>query len=209
MAVSCRDNAVPTNLQMYSKVALETRKLSFHQPSSDISFSNLSNQSCRRGRLHTLRRARALVPRRWIRLVKTAVLCCITASNRQFPSSRFRIFVDDQMLTISPFSGWDKGNVAQNNNIYNGGTEGKICYMKRGLSKLFLSSRKRRMSTFRSTLKEIKILEYKWKSAKELRAKPSHRKRNSKMKRSNKPFFLVCLMFHNRPANKSNPLRGK
>ena len=82
MAVSCRDNAGPTNLQMYSKVALETRKFSFHQPSSDLSFSNLSNQSCGRGRLHTLRRARTLVPQRWICLVKTAVLCCIIASNR-------------------------------------------------------------------------------------------------------------------------------
>ena len=82
MAVSCRDNAGPTNLQMYSKVALETRKFSFHQPSSDLSFSNLSNQSCGRGRLHTLRRARALVSWRRICLVKTAVLCCIIASNR-------------------------------------------------------------------------------------------------------------------------------
>ena len=82
MAVSCRDNAGPTTLKMYSKVALETRKFSFHEPPSDLSFSNLSNQSCGRGRLHTLRRARALVPRRRICLVKTAVLCCIIASNR-------------------------------------------------------------------------------------------------------------------------------
>ena len=35
----------------------------------------------------------------------------------KFPSARFKIFVDYQMMTISPFSGWGKGNVAQNDNL--------------------------------------------------------------------------------------------
>ena len=39
--VPCRDNAGPTNLQMHSKMALGTRKFSFHQPSSDLSFSKV------------------------------------------------------------------------------------------------------------------------------------------------------------------------
>ena len=50
-----------------------------------------------------------------------------------FPSARFKTFVDDQMLTISQFSGWGKGKVAQNNDNFTGGTEGKLCDMKRGL----------------------------------------------------------------------------
>ena len=41
--------------------------------------------------------------------------------------------VDYQMLTISQFSGWGKGNVAQNKDNFTGSTEGKLCYMKRGL----------------------------------------------------------------------------
>ena len=75
MAVSCRHNAGPTNQQIYSKVALETRKFSFHQPSSDLSFSNPLNQSYGQGRLRTLRRARALVPRRRICLVLSDRAC--------------------------------------------------------------------------------------------------------------------------------------
>ena len=75
MAVSCRHNAGPTNQQIYSKVALETQKFSFHQPSSDLSFSNPLNQSYGQGRLRTLRRARALVPRRRICLVLSDRAC--------------------------------------------------------------------------------------------------------------------------------------
>ena len=36
-----------------------------------------------------------------------------------------RIFVDDQMLTISPFSWWGRGNVAQYSDIFPGVPEGK------------------------------------------------------------------------------------
>ena len=95
------------------------------------------------------------------------------------------------MLTISPFSGWGKENVAQNNENFTGGTEGKLCYMKRGLYKSFLSSRKPANVNVQKHAKRasVCILEYKWKSAKQLQAKPSHRKRNSKVKRSNKPSF--------------------
>ena len=49
-------------IRLTAKVS--SQKFSFHQPSSDLSFRNLSNQSCGRGRLHTLRRARTLVPKR-------------------------------------------------------------------------------------------------------------------------------------------------
>ena len=48
-------------------------------------------------------------------------------------SARFKIFVDYQVLTISQFSGWGKGNVAQNKDNFTGSTEGKLCHMKRGL----------------------------------------------------------------------------
>ena len=51
----------------------------------------------------------------------------------RMPMSRFKIFGVYQMLTISQFSGWGKGNVAQNKDNFTGGTEGKLCYMKRGL----------------------------------------------------------------------------
>ena len=51
----------------------------------------------------------------------------------QFLSARFKILVDYQMLTITQFSGWGKGNVAQNKDNFTGGTEGKLCHMKRGL----------------------------------------------------------------------------
>ena len=49
------------------------------------------------------------------------------------PMSRFKIFGVYQMLIISQFSGWGKGNVAQNKDNFTGGTEGKLYYMKRGL----------------------------------------------------------------------------
>ena len=51
----------------------------------------------------------------------------------RMPMSRFKIFGVYQMLTISQFSGWGKGNVAQNKDNFTGSTEGKLCYMKRGL----------------------------------------------------------------------------
>ena len=60
----------------------------------------------------------------------------------KFPSARFKIFVDYQMLTISPISGWGKGNVAQNYDNFTGGKEEKICCMTRGLSMYFPSLRK-------------------------------------------------------------------
>ena len=49
------------------------------------------------------------------------------------PMSRLKIFGDYQMLTISQFSGWGKGNVAQKKDNFTGSTEGKLCHMKRGL----------------------------------------------------------------------------
>ena len=49
------------------------------------------------------------------------------------PMSRFKVFGDYQMLSISQFSGWGKGNIAQNKDNFTGDTEGKLCYMKRGL----------------------------------------------------------------------------
>ena len=51
----------------------------------------------------------------------------------RMPMSRFKIFGVYPMLTISQFSGWGKGNVAQNKDNFTGSTEGKLCYMKRGL----------------------------------------------------------------------------
>ena len=54
-------------------------------------------------------------------------------SRTKVSKNRFKIFVDYQMLTISQFSGRGKGNVAQNKENFTGGTEGKLCYMKRGL----------------------------------------------------------------------------
>ena len=56
----------------------------------------------------------------------------------RMPMSRFKIFGVYQMLTISQFLGWGKGNVAQNKDNFTGGTKGKLCYLKRGLEKLFL-----------------------------------------------------------------------
>ena len=50
-------------------------------------------------------------------------------------SARFKILVDDQTLTTSPFSGWGKGNVAENSEYFTGVTEGKICYILHRLSK--------------------------------------------------------------------------
>ena len=129
------------------------------------------------------------------------------------PMSRFKIFGVYQMLTISQFLGWGKGNVAQNKDNFTGGTKGKLCYLKRGLEKLFLFfAQTGKCQRSEAHLKSQGLYfsntngkaQNKYKST-----KLSHRKRNSKVKRSNKPFFLVCLMLRNRPADKPNPLRGK
>ena len=72
------------------------------------------------------------------------------------PMSRFKIFGDYQMLTISQFSGWGKGNVAQNKDNFTGGTEGKpLLHEARAVEVISFLRANRRMSTFRSTLKEL------------------------------------------------------
>ena len=74
----------------------------------------------------------------------------------QFPSARFKIFVDNQILTISQFSGWGKGNLAQNKDNFTGGTEGKfLLHEARAVEVISFLRANRRMSTFRSTLKEL------------------------------------------------------
>ena len=74
----------------------------------------------------------------------------------QFPSARFKIFVDYQMLTISQFSGWGKGNVAQNkDNFYREYGRETLLHEARAVEVISFLRANRRMSTFRSTLKEL------------------------------------------------------
>ena len=60
------------------------------------------------------------------------------------------------MLTISQFSGWGKGNVAQNKDNFNGSTEGKhLLHEARAVEVISFLRANRQMSTFRSTFKEL------------------------------------------------------
>ena len=60
------------------------------------------------------------------------------------------------MLTISQFSGWGKGNVAQNKDNFTGGTEGKpLLHEARAVEVISFLRANRRMSTFGSTLKDL------------------------------------------------------
>ena len=101
------------------------------------------------------------------------------------------------MLTIWPFSGWVKGNVAQNNDSFTGSTEGKFVTWRAGCRSfnVFPSSRKPANFSVQKHAKRVRvcILKYKWKRAKQPQAKPSHRIRNWKVKRSNDRSRLLGL----------------
>ena len=64
--------------------------------------------------------------------------------------------ISEREIQLSQFSGWGKGNLAQNKDNFTGGTEGKLLlHEARAVEVISFLRANRRMSTFRSTLKEL------------------------------------------------------
>ena len=75
--------------------------------------------------------------------------------------------------------------------ILPGVRKGNFVTWSAGCRSYFFSSRKPANVNVQKHAKRARacIFKHKWKSAKQIQAKPSHRKRNSKVKWSNRPFF--------------------
>ena len=78
------------------------------------------------------------------------------SEQRQFPSARFKMFVDYQMLTISQFSGWGKVKFrSEQRQFYREYGRETLSHEARAVEVISFLRANRRMSTFRSTLKEL------------------------------------------------------